>query len=101
MPNPTCGPGSARGRPPATPHVPFGALLFLPWCTTCVAGFAFAGYAGALALLGLMVVAGTWIGSRILDGVSELWFTRLYKGVLTLIAARLVLWEGAALLGAR
>ncbi len=64
-----------------------------------VAGFAFAAYLGPLLLLGAMVVIGTWIGSRMLENVSELWFTRLYKGILTLIAIRLVLWDGARLLG--
>ena len=64
-----------------------------------VAGFAFAEYLGPLLLLGAMVVVGTWIGSRLLEHVSELWFVRLYKGVLTLIAIRLVLWDAAGLLG--
>jgi uncharacterized membrane protein YfcA len=41
-------------------------------------------------------VVGTWIGSRLLDRVSELWFTRLYRAVLTVIALRLVV---AAALG--
>ena len=57
-----------------------------------VAGFAFLAYAPPLLLLSLAVVAGTWVGSRILGRVSEVWFTRLYKGVLTLIALRLVVW---------
>ena len=64
-----------------------------------VAGFAFAEYLGPLLLLCAMVVIGTWVGSRLLERVSELWFTRLYKGVLTLIAIRLVLWDAARLLG--
>jgi uncharacterized membrane protein YfcA len=58
------------------------------------AGFAFAPYAARLLLLGAAVVAGTWIGSQLLERVSEVWFVRLYKGVLTLIALRLVIWEG-------
>ena len=66
-----------------------------------VAGFAFANYAVDLALLSLCVIAGTWIGSRLLESVSETWFTRLYKGVLTLIAIRLVFWEGLAWIGVR
>ena len=65
------------------------------------AGFAFANYAAELALLSLCVVAGTWIGSRMLESVSEVWFTRLYKAVLTLIAIRLVVWEGLAWIGVR
>lgn len=55
------------------------------------AGFAFAEWIPALALLSACVVAGTWLGSRLLEHVDELWFVRLYKTVLTLIAVRLVL----------
>lgn len=54
------------------------------------AGFAFLPYALSLALLGVAVVVGTWLGSRLLERVSEAWFVRLYRGVLTLIAARLL-----------
>jgi len=61
-----------------------------------VAGFAFLHYATPLLLLSLAVVAGTWVGSRILGHVSETWFVRLYKTVLTLIALRLVILEGVA-----
>jgi uncharacterized membrane protein YfcA len=57
------------------------------------AGFAFGSYLMPLLMLSAAVVAGTWLGSRILGRVSEAWFTRLYKGVLTLIALRLVLLE--------
>ena len=46
----------------------------------------------------LMVVAGTWIGSHLLEYVSDVWFTRLFKTALTLVALRLVIWEGLALL---
>ena len=66
-----------------------------------IAGFVFAEYAIPLALLSVSVIAGTWIGSQILESVNERWFTRLYKGVLTLVALRLVVWEGLAWLGAR
>lgn len=66
-----------------------------------IAGFVFAEYALELALLSLSVIAGTWIGSQLLERVSELWFKRLYRGVLTLIALRLVIWEGMAWLGVR
>jgi uncharacterized membrane protein YfcA len=61
-----------------------------------LAGFAFLAYALPLAVLSAAVVVGTWIGSRLLDRVSELWFTRLYRAVLTVIALRLVV---AAALG--
>ncbi len=64
-----------------------------------VAGFAFAGHAALLLLLCAAVVLGTWVGSRLLDRVSEAAFVRLYKAVLTLIALRLVVWEGLALAG--
>ena len=66
-----------------------------------IAGFIFAEYAIPLALLSVSVIAGTWIGSQVLESVNERWFTRLYKGVLTLVALRLVVWEGLAWLGAR
>lgn len=55
-----------------------------------VVGFAYAAWAGLLALLCAAVVAGTWLGSRILERVDERTFTWLYKGVLTLVALRLV-----------
>jgi uncharacterized membrane protein YfcA len=66
-----------------------------------IAGFVFADFALPLALLCTSVVVGTWIGSQLLEHVSELWFKRIYKGVLTLIAMRLLIWEGAAWLGVR
>jgi uncharacterized membrane protein YfcA len=65
------------------------------------AGFAFANYAVELAMLSLCVIAGTWIGSRLLESVNETWFTRLYQAVLTLIAIRLVVWEMLAWIGVR
>ena len=64
-----------------------------------VAGFAFAPYLVPLTLLCGAVMLGTWAGSRLLDRVSELWFRRLYRGVLTLIALRLVLGEALEVLG--
>jgi uncharacterized membrane protein YfcA len=66
-----------------------------------VVGFAFARYALPLLLLCAAVVAGTWIGSQVLGRVSERLFLVLYKGVITVVALRLVLWEGALLLGWR
>ena len=56
-------------------------------------GFAFAPYLPMLVLASAAVVLGTWVGSQILDRVSERFFTWLYKGVLTLIALRLVASE--------
>lgn len=55
-----------------------------------VAGFAYGAHAALLALLCAMVVAGTWIGSRLLERVNERVFVRLYKTVLTLIALHLI-----------
>ena len=57
-----------------------------------VAGFAFGEWIAVLAILSAAVVAGTWIGSRLLDYVNEVWFIRLYKTVLTVIALRLALF---------
>lgn len=66
------------------------------------AGFAFGAYALPLVILSVMVVVGTWIGSRMLEYVSEPWFRRLFKTVLTLVALRLILHEGLSMLsGAR
>jgi len=55
-----------------------------------VVGFAFAEH--GLFLVGAVaaVIAGTWLGSRILEHVSERAFVTLYRTVLTLIAIRLV-----------
>ncbi len=66
-----------------------------------VAGFAFQHHLGPLALLCAMVIVGTWIGSRLLNRVSERAFIRLYQSVLTVIALRLVIWDGLAVLGLR
>jgi uncharacterized membrane protein YfcA len=64
-----------------------------------VAGFAFRDYAGLLVAMSVMVILGTWIGSRLLEYVSELWFKRIFKTVLTVVALRLVVGEGLGLLG--
>ena len=64
-----------------------------------VAGFAFQDYAGLLAAMSVMVILGTWIGSRLLEYVSELWFKRIFKTALTVVALRLVIGEGLGLLG--
>ncbi len=50
-----------------------------------------------LVTAGACVVAGTWLGSRILERVSERLFRRLYLGVLTAIALRLLAGEVFAL----
>ena len=63
------------------------------------AGFAFAEYVLPLAGLAVSVVAGSWVGSQILERVNERVFTWLYRVVLTLVAVRLVLVDGLELLG--
>jgi len=55
-----------------------------------VVGFAYGRWAGLLALLCVAVIVGTWVGSRLLERVDEKTFVRLYQGVLTVIALRLV-----------
>jgi uncharacterized membrane protein YfcA len=55
------------------------------------AGFAFVPHLLPLAALGAIVVAGTWVGSLLLDRVNERAFGWLYRGVLTAVAVRLVL----------
>jgi uncharacterized membrane protein YfcA len=64
-----------------------------------VAGFAFAAWLTPLALLCAAVVVGTWLGTQLLERVSERAFVGLYKTVLTLIALRLVWNEAATWLG--
>ena len=65
------------------------------------AGFAFADWTAPLVLLCAAVVAGTAVGSAILGRVSETAFVRLYKIILTGVALRLVLFDGASALGLR
>jgi uncharacterized membrane protein YfcA len=55
-----------------------------------IAGFAFGDYLPLLLVMVPLVIAGTWLGSRILHGVGERAFIRLYKTVLTVIALRLL-----------
>lgn len=57
-------------------------------------GFAFREHLPLLLGAGACAMAGTWVGSRLLDRISETWFTRLYKSVLTVLALQLV--AGAA-----
>jgi uncharacterized membrane protein YfcA len=61
-------------------------------------GFAFADWWLALVALSSTAVAGTWLGTRLLDRVSEADFQALYVGVLTVIALRLIVSEAGALL---
>jgi uncharacterized membrane protein YfcA len=62
-------------------------------------GFAFRDFALPLAALSATAIAGTWLGTRLLDRVSEADFRALYMGVLTVVALRLVETQTLALLG--
>jgi uncharacterized membrane protein YfcA len=64
-----------------------------------IAGFAYGDWGLLLGTMSVAVVVGTWLGSRLLEKVNEQLFTWLFKGVLTLVALRLVLWEGWKALG--
>ncbi|MCA9511775.1 MAG: sulfite exporter TauE/SafE family protein [Myxococcales bacterium] len=57
------------------------------------AGFTFREWLGLLGLLSIAAVAGTRVGGLLLERVNERVFRALYKGVLTLIALRLVAAE--------
>jgi uncharacterized membrane protein YfcA len=59
------------------------------------AGFAFAPHAPLLVVGSVCAVAGTWVGSRVLDRISEAAFLWLYRTVLTVLALRL-LWGAAS-----
>jgi uncharacterized membrane protein YfcA len=61
-------------------------------------GFAFRDWALPLAALSATAVAGTWLGTRLLDRVSEADFRALYTGVLTVIALRLLETQTLALI---
>lgn len=58
-----------------------------------VVGFVYTAYLPLIVVLCASVVAGTFVGTRILHGVNEVWFIRLYKAVLTGVALHLVLRE--------
>jgi len=57
------------------------------------AGFSLVEHLPAFLVLGSCVLAGTLVGSRLLDHVSEPLFRALYKVTLTLLALRLAVWE--------
>jgi len=59
-----------------------------------IAGFAYGDWGLLLLTMSAAVVLGTWLGSRLLDKVNERMFTWLFKGVLTAVALRLVVFEG-------
>ncbi|MFQ5699953.1 MAG: sulfite exporter TauE/SafE family protein [Myxococcota bacterium] len=56
------------------------------------AGFAFASHLALLAAMTGAGVVGTWLGTRILERMNERLFRWLFRGVLTVIALRL-LWN--------
>ena len=55
-----------------------------------LAGFAFAEYALLIVVCMALVVAGTALGSRMLEHIREATFQRIYLVVLTLVALRLI-----------
>ena len=59
-----------------------------------LAGFAFQDFGLLLLSMSAAVIVGTWLGSRLLEKVNERVFTLLFKGFLTAVALRLVVWEG-------
>ena len=61
-------------------------------------GFAFGDHLEAIALLGVGAIAGTWIGSQLLHRLDERGFVLLYRVVLSVVAVRLVVWDGLHLL---
>jgi uncharacterized membrane protein YfcA len=58
-----------------------------------IAGFAFLEYAGLMLGMAASVIAGTWLGTRLLKHIDDDRFTQLYKLTLTVVALRLV-WSG-------
>jgi len=55
-----------------------------------LAGFAFREHAGLMIGMSIGVIAGTWCGTQLLRRISESRFVQLYRGILTLLALRLV-----------
>ena len=53
-------------------------------------GFSYREHVGLLLAMSMLVIAGAAAGSRLLDRVDEVLFTRLYRTVLVLVALRLV-----------
>ena len=62
-----------------------------------IAGFAFLEYKELMIGMAICVIAGTWLGTRLLERLDDERFTQLYKGTLTLVAFRLV-WSGISAL---
>ena len=53
-------------------------------------GFSYREHLGILTAMSMLVIAGTMVGSRLLDRVNEALFARLYRIVLVLLALRLL-----------
>ncbi len=64
-----------------------------------IAGFAFFDYVGLMVGMAGCVIAGTWLGTRLLHRIDDDRFTQLYKLTLTVVALRLV-WSGLTAPGA-
>jgi uncharacterized membrane protein YfcA len=64
-------------------------------------GFAFREHVPLLAAASACAIAGTWVGSRLLDRISERAFTWAYKSVLTLLALQLLAAGAFALISSR
>lgn len=62
-----------------------------------VAGFAFFEYGWLTLGMAAGVIAGTWLGTRVLHRLDEARFTQLYMWTLTLVAVRLI-WSGLSAL---
>ena len=70
----------------ATGHVA-KVLLF------AIAGFGFLEYGSLMVAMAACVIAGTWLGTRVLHRVDDDRFTQLFKFTLTAVAVRLI-WSG-------
>lgn len=57
-------------------------------------GFAYWDHLPLLGLLCGATLLGSWFGTRILHRVTETAFTLIYRSLLTLIALKLVVWDG-------
>lgn len=62
-----------------------------------VVGFSFVDWLPLIAAMILSGMLGTWIGLNLLRRVSSVWFNRLFRVVVTLLALRL-LWQAGELL---
>jgi len=58
-----------------------------------IMGFAYLEYGPLMLGMALSVIVGTALGTRFLHHIDDARFTQLYKGALTLVAARLI-WSG-------